>query len=155
MSPLSIHEGEWVVVCDGGKALILENAGDSKFPNLRMHDVFEHKALATHDLGTDKPGRSHSSVGHGRSAVAQTDWHDQEEQAFLADLVQKLESAVTAQKVKSLIVVAPPRALGVLRPAYSAALRAAVRIELDKDLVKLPVHEIEKHLTVGHTAASA
>jgi len=26
-------------------------------------------------------------------------------------------------------------------------LRAAIRAEVDKDLVKLPVHEIEKHLT--------
>ena len=53
---------------------------------------------------------------------------------------------VSAGKAKSLIVIAPPRALGMLRPAYSAALKAAIRCELDKDLVKLPVHEIEKHL---------
>lgn len=155
MSALSIHEGEWVVVCDGGKALILENVGDAKFPNLKMRDVFEHKALATHELGTDAPGRSYSSVGHGRSAVGQTDWHAQEEQTFLTELVQKLDAAVEQHQVKSLIVVAPPRALGVLRTAYSAGLRAAVRFELDKDLVKLPVHEIEKHLTGGQPAASA
>ena len=35
MSELLIHSGEWVVVCDGAKALILENAGDAKFPNLK------------------------------------------------------------------------------------------------------------------------
>ena len=44
-------------------------------------------------------------------------------------------------------MVAPPRALGMIRPAYSHALRGAVRAEVDKDLVKQPVHEIEKHLT--------
>lgn len=147
MTALSIQEGEWVIVCDGAKALILENAGDDKFPNLKTREVYEHKALATHELGTDKPGRSHSSVGHGRSAVGQTDWHDQEEQTFLADLVKKLDAAVEQHQVKSLIVVAPPRALGVIRPLYSQALRAAVRVELDKDFVKMPVHEIEKHLT--------
>jgi protein required for attachment to host cells len=43
-------------------------------------------------------------------------------------------------------MVAPPRALGVLRHAYSHNLRAALRAEIDKDFVKLPVHEIEKHL---------
>ena len=42
--------------------------------------------------------------------------------------------------------MAPPRALGVLRQAYSHDLRTALRAEIDKDLVKLPVHEIEKHL---------
>ncbi len=149
MSALSIQPGEWVIVCDGAKALVLENTGDAKFPNLKTRDVYEHKALATHELGTDAPGRSHSSVGHGRSSVPQTDWHDQEEQTFLADLVKKLDAAVGTHQVKSLIVVAPPRALGVIRPLYSHALRAAVRAEIDKDFVKLPVHEIEKHLTTA------
>ena len=61
-------------------------------------------------------------------------------------LAQHLNSAIAAGKTKSLVVVAPPRALGMLRPAYSHALKGAVRAELDKDLVKMPVHEIEKHL---------
>jgi protein required for attachment to host cells len=142
-----IHRGEWVVVCDGAKALVLENVGDAKFPNLKTREIYEQKDLATHDLGSDKPGRTHSSVGHGRSAMAQTDWHDQAEQAFLRDLVQRLDVAVATGKVKSLILAAPPRALGMIREVYSPTLRAAVRSEVDKDFVKLPVHELEKHLT--------
>src|SRR3989304_1961749 len=144
MSALLIHHGEWVVVCDGAKALVLENVGDAKFPNLKTRDVHEQKNLATHELGSGAPGRSHSSLGHGRSAVAQTDWHDQAEQTFLTELVQRLDAAVASHQVKSIILVAPPRALGVIRSAYSPALRGAVRAEVDKDLVKLPVHEIEK-----------
>jgi len=147
MSDLLIRNGEWVVVCDGAKALILENAGDIKFPNLKTVEVFEQKDPPTRELGTEKPGRSHSSVGTSRSAYEQTDWHDQAETAFLVQLVQHLDAAVAAGKAKSLIIVAPPRALGVLRPAYTHALKGAVRAELDKDFVKLPVHEIEKHLT--------
>lgn len=83
MSELLIRHGEWVVVCDGAKALVLENIGDPKFPNLKTIEVFEQKDLPTHLLGADKPGRTHSSTGHGRSAVTQTDWHDQSEQTFL------------------------------------------------------------------------
>ncbi len=147
MSALSIRQGEWVVVCDGAKALVLENVGDAKFPNLKTRDVYEQKRLATHEMGTDAPGRAHSSVGHGRSSVEQTDWHDQAEQTFLIELAQKLETAVNAHQVKSLIIVAPPRALGMIRPHYGLALREAVRAELDKDYVKMPVHEIEKRLT--------
>lgn len=147
MPALLIHEGEWVVVCDGAKALVLQNTGDAKFPNLKKVEVFEQENLATHEIGSDAPGRSYSSVGHGRSAVAQTDWHDQAERDFLAKLVKHLDAALTAGKTKSLIMVAPPRALGMIRPTYSQALRAAVRAEVDKDLIKLPVYEIEKHLT--------
>ena len=147
MPELLIRHGEWVVVCDGAKALILENAGDTKFPNLKTRQVYEQKDLATHELGSDRPGRTHSSAGHGSSAVKQTDWHNQAEQTFLTELAQHLNAAVASHQVKSVIVVAPPRALGMIRPAYSAALRSAVRAEVDKDFVKLPVHEIEKHLT--------
>ena len=147
MSELLIRNGEWVVVCDGAKALILENVGDIKFPNLKTIEVCEQQDLPTRDLGTDAPGRSHSSVGQGRSSYQQTDWHNQAEEAFLTKLVQRLDAAVIAGETKSMIVVAPPRALGVLRSAYSHMLKGAVRAEVDKDFVKMPVHEIEKRLS--------
>lgn len=147
MTALLIKHGEWVVVCDGSKALILENAGDTKFPNLKTREVYEQKDLPTHLLGADKPGRTHSSAGYGSSAVTQTDWHNQAEQSFLTHLAQRLDAEVAAGKVKSLILVAPPRALGMIRHAYSHALRGAIRTEIDKDLVKHPVPDIEKHLT--------
>lgn len=147
MSELLIRNGEWVVVCDGAKALVLENAGDAKFPNLKTLEVFEQKDPPTRELGTEKPGRTMSSVGHGRSAYQQTDWHDQAEQDFLSALVHHLDQALSAGKTKSMIIVAPPRALGVLRQTYTGAVKSAVRAELDKDFVKMPIDEIEKHLT--------
>jgi len=148
MSQLLIHRGEWVVVCDGAKALVLENAGDEKFPNLKTLEVFEQKDLATHELGAEKPGRAYSPAGHGvRGTIEQTDWHDQAERDFLVHLVKHLDTALAAGKVKSLIMVAPPRALGMIRPVYSHALKSAVRAEIDKDLVKHPVDRIEKQLT--------
>ena len=146
MQKLNIRQGDWVIVCDGKKALILENAGDEKFLNLKTKEVQEHADPKTSDLGTDEPGRSFSSVGSGRSAVEQTDWHRQEEERFLQKLVSQLDHSVKVGEVKSLVIVAPPRALGVLRQAYSHNLRAAVHAEIDNDLVRLPVHEIENHL---------
>ena len=125
---------------------MLENAGNRKTPSLKTKEVYEQDDAKTHDLGTDKPGRSFNSIGHGRSAMEQTDWHNQAEQQFLVDLAKKLDAAVTAGETKSLIVIAPPRALGMLRQAFSAAVRSAIRAEIDKDYVKMPVYEIEKHL---------
>jgi protein required for attachment to host cells len=148
MSGLAIRNGEWVVVCDGAKALVFKNVGDNKFLNLKTLEVFEQANPATHEQGTDKPGRvSASAQNPSRASVGQTDWHDRAEETFLAKLAQHLDAALGAGKAKSMIVVAPPRALGMLRPAYTHALKSAVRVELDKDFVKLPVHEIEKHLT--------
>ena len=147
MAALLIRHGEWVVVCDGAKALVLENDGDIRAPNLKTVQVCEQKDLATHIIGTDAPGRTFNSVGSARSAVEQTDWHDQAERAFLTQLAQHLEEALASATTKSLIIVASPRALGMIRSAYSHAVKGAVRIEVDKDLVKMPVHEIEKRLT--------
>ena len=149
MSELVIHHDEWVVVCNGAKALLLQNTGDAKFPNLKMREVFEQKDLPTHLLGSDKPGRAFSPAGRSHGTVEQTDWHNLAEQAFLTHLAQKLDASVAAGKTKSIILAASPRALGMIRSAYSNALRAAVRAEVHKDLVKLPIHEIEKHLTAA------
>ncbi|MGH6771849.1 MAG: host attachment protein [Xanthobacteraceae bacterium] len=146
MAKVKIGQGAWVVVCDGAKALVLENAGDAKFLNLKTRQVFEHEAAKTREQGTDAPGRAVNSVDGRRSAMEQTDWHEQEEQRFLRKLAGHLEAAINGGQAKSLVIVAPPRALGVLRRAYSQTVRNALSAEVDKDFVKLPVHEIEKHL---------
>jgi protein required for attachment to host cells len=146
MSAMKIDAGEWIVVCDGRKALILENVGDRRFPSLRTKETLQHPDAPTSVQGTDSPGRVHASAGEARSSVEQTDWHDEAERAFLATVADRLNKAVSAGETSALNVVAAPRALGMIRHAYSPAVRKALRSEMDKDLVKLPVHEIEKQL---------
>ena len=147
MQKMKIDQGDWVVVCDGKKALILENVGDWKFPNLQTREVFEQDNPPTHEQGSDAPGRSFQSVGSMRSAMDQTDWHAKAEKDFLEDLAGRLDAAINAGDTTCLVMVAPPRALGIIRQAYSQHVRAALRGEVDKDFVKMPVHEIEQHLT--------
>jgi len=147
MADVMIDKGAWVVVCDGAKALVLENVGNRLTPSLVTREVYEQPDPKTHELGTDKPGRSFSSVGAGRSAMEQTDWHDQEEQRFLAKLVARLEKAVLAGETQALIVVAPPRAIGVLRQRYSSHLRQVLKAEIEKDYVKMSVADIARHLS--------
>ena len=146
MSKVRVEQGDWVIVCDGKKALVLENIGDSKFLNLKTREVHEQPDARTREQGVDAPGRSIFSVDNRRSAMEQTDWHEQEEQRFLQKLAGHLDAEVKAGKAKALIMIAPPRALGVLRQAYSGNVRDVLRAEIDKDFVKMPVHEIEKHL---------
>ena len=146
MFNLKIHAGDWVVVCDGAKALILENAGDATSLNLKTKEVHEQADLENQRAGDRRAGRSINSNGSRRSAMEQTDWHDQAEQRFLTGLTKRLDAAVTAGETKSMILIAPPRALGMMRQACTTGLRSAMRAEIDKDYVKMPVHEIEKHL---------
>src|SRR3954447_18471550 len=111
---LKIHSGDWVVVCDGAKALILENAGDAISPNLKTREVHAQPDAKTSEQGTDAPGRSINSNGSRRSAMEQTDWHAQAEERCLTDLANRLDAGVMGGEIKALIIVAPPAALGVL-----------------------------------------
>ena len=138
-----IKNGDWVAVCDGRKALLFENAGDEEFPNFKMRDVMEHKVEANRDIDSDRPGRVHESATSGRSAVEAVDHHDLEEKAFLAQVSKRLDEFLSAGEFRHLIIIAPPRALGAIRKTYSAALRATIRTEIDQDLVKMPINEIE------------
>lgn len=146
MDPIRIPEGAWIVVCDGRKALILENIGDADYPDLRTRDVDKQDDPSTSDLGADRPGRAPQSVGGRRSTMEETDWHDQAEGEFLADLIRRLDAALLSKEAKDLVIVAPPRALGALRKVYSSHIRSALIAEIDKDLTTMPIDQIEKHL---------
>jgi protein required for attachment to host cells len=138
--------GGWIVVCDGRKALILENVGNHLNPNLRIKEVLEQESPPTREQGADSPGRVFQSVGTARSSVEQTDWHDQDERAFLKGLADRLDAAVVNGETKSITLIAAPRALGMIRQEYSQAAKRAIAAEVAKDLVNQPVHEIEKQL---------
>jgi protein required for attachment to host cells len=45
-----------------------------------------------------------------------------------------------------LIVVAPARAIGMLRREFTPHVRQALKAEVEKDYVKMPVDEILRHL---------
>ena len=149
MSGLKLAHGAWVFVGDGRKALFLVNDGDEKFPNLRRLAVEEHPNPPTHEQGTDAPGRAFASVGSGRSAVEETDWHELEKERFAASIAHRINSAAHAGAFKHLVVVAPPRILGDLRQEFSKEAQARIAAEVDKDLTNHPIIEIERLLTAG------
>ena len=146
MAKIGLINNLWVLVCDGRKALLLQNVGDRTYPKLETREHFEHASKPTHELGTDGPGRLFSGQGGRRSSVEPTDLHDLEETKFLNDLAQHIDHFAAEHAIHDLVIVAPPRALGVLREAMPQHVRKLIRAEVDKDYVALPVYEIESHL---------
>jgi protein required for attachment to host cells len=144
---LKIPHDAFVFVGDGRKALFLRNDGDEKFPFLKTEKVFVDENPLTHEQGSERPGRI--SKASGRSAVEPVDWHIMEEHHFVRMVAAAMEQLVRASKVKKLFVVAPPRTLADLRQAFHPDVKACVVAEVNKDLTKHPVDEIEKHLTGG------
>jgi len=143
---LRIPHDALVFVGDGKKALVLRNEGNAELLNLKTERVFTDANPPTNEQGTDRPGRSFSSAGSGRSSVGQTDWHKLEEHRFAEQVAAALERIVRERGVKTLVVVAPPRALADLRKAFHPDVKKKIIAEIDKDLTKHPIDQIEKHL---------
>jgi protein required for attachment to host cells len=108
--------------------------------------VLEHELQATHELGTERPGTVVSSTGNRRAAVEPTDLRAIAEREFPTKLACRVDYFATEYKIKNLVLVAPPRALGILREAMPRQLKAPIRAEIDEDYVSLPLYEIEQHL---------
>ena len=144
---ITIPHDALVFVGDGRKALFLRNAGDEKFPNLITERVFAEENPAAREHGTDRPGRAFKRAGTNRRAgMATTDWHELGEHRVARRVAAALEEVVRTRRVKALVVAAPPRTLAELRHALPADVRERILAEIDKDLTKCPIAEIEKHL---------
>ena len=135
----------WLLVCDGAKAVIFQNDGDAELPNLTVVEHMAEDQPLTRELGADRPGRVFQSQGDAHSAVEQTDWHAQNEAAFLTRVAERLDRAAEERKVKHLVVAAPPRALGVLRQKMSPQVSALISLEIEKDFTNIPTTELERH----------
>ncbi len=134
------------MVCDGQKALFLKNDGDAELLNLKPVEVLAEAHASTTELGTDKPGRTFQSHGHGRSSVEAPDYHTEAEVNFLRNVAGIIDTAASQGKTKHLVLVAPPKALGIVREALAPATRAIISAEIHKDLTHLPIGTIETHL---------
>jgi protein required for attachment to host cells len=147
MSKLKIPHDAFILVGDGRKALFLRNAGDEKFPNLKVERVATKESPPTHEQGADRPTRVFQGADGRRSATEQTDWHDLAEKDFAREIAARLLGMVRARGIKSLVVVAPARTLAELRTAFHDEVKKTIVAEIDKDLTKHPVDQIERHLT--------
>lgn len=134
-----------MLVADGARARLfryeagrLEPAADADFVGSR---------LRSRDIDADKPGRSFDSVGHHRHALApSTDAHRNAEVVFAREVAEWLDEEIGHGKFDHIIVVAPPRALGDLRRAFSKEISARVVGSVKKELTTLSAAEVLAHL---------
>lgn len=143
---MNIPKQALVVVGDGEKALFLRNAGSPQKLKLEVENVFAQNNPATHEQGTDKPGRTAASAGTARSAMEQTDWHRVGEERFAAEIAAILYRLAHANKFEALVVVAPPKVLGNLRKAFHKEVVDRITAEVPKELTSHTVPDIERLL---------
>lgn len=146
------HDG-YVLVADGRKMLFFRNEGDEAYPNLEVVKKDVQYDPATHDQGTDRPGRSAAGSAAmqsgmpataGRSAYSDADFHQIEENRFAADAAEMLKKRALSHDYEKLLIVAPSTTLGELRKHYHSEVKQRLVGEIPKDLTNHTVPEIEK-----------
>jgi protein required for attachment to host cells len=147
VTQLHISKNALVLVGDGRKALFLRNKGTPREVELIVERELRQDNPPTREQGTDRPGRKYGTDGVSRSAVGETDWHEQAEERFAVEIADTLYQMEHSQQFDELVVVAPPKMLGDLRAAFHPEVARCVVAEVAKDLTTHPIPELAKVLT--------
>lgn len=134
----------WIAVADGSRSKVFRVAGRGKI-EMESETAVPHPP--SRDINADRPGRTFDSTGQGRHAKEPpTDPHEKAETDFLHGLARQLGAAHEKKAFDRLVVVAPPRALGILRAAYPKQLAKAVAKEVAHDLTGFETPALETYL---------
>jgi protein required for attachment to host cells len=139
-----------VLVADGRKMLFFRNEGDEGQIDLRTeaHDAREERK--DREIKTDAPGVVQQSFGSGRSTYEEADFQQQEEDRWIKDAAEELKERALRNDFDALAIVAPPKALGVLRKCLHKEVEKRVICTVNKEMSGRPVPDIEA-LLVGET----
>lgn len=151
---MAIPHGALVFVGDGKKMLFLRNKGDSDLLDLRTESHDERADPPDRELKTDAPGLVQQSGGQGRDSYAEEDFHQQGEDRWVKDAAAELNRRALSNDFDSLVVVAPPKALGVLRKKLHKEAERRIVLTVNKEMTDRPIPDIEE-LLVGEAAPPA
>jgi protein required for attachment to host cells len=136
----------WVAVIDSNNAHFY-----GKGPELCLGDL-NHTLTARPirddpSVGRRELGRVHDRVGDKRHIIEpHTDDKTQKDKQFTKEVATYLESALQEQKYNRLVVIAPPKILGILRKLLNQSVKDVIVLELDKELTHLTPPQIQEHL---------
>nr|WP_210264508.1 host attachment protein [Ensifer adhaerens] len=139
-----VQNRTWILAADGNTARFVKGVNLRK--DERQHpeeEVIHTDPKRAQDIMADKPGRSHSSVGHGRSAMEySSDPVREEKHRFAADVASKIEGYLNDNAFDSLVICAAPKTLGDLRKLLSANVKQKTVAEIDRNCVTVPIEQL-------------
>ena len=151
---MTIPNGALVLVADGKKMLFLRNKGDEGIIDLRTEAHDEREDSKDSELKTDAPGTQSPRAGIGRDTMEETDYHQQEEDRWVKDAAEELKKRALRNDFNALVLIVPPKALGVLRKELHKEVEKRVILTINKEMTDRPIPDIEE-LLVGEAAPPA
>jgi protein required for attachment to host cells len=135
----------WVVAADGAQARLFEEprrAGPLRErPDWALRQEPADWPRAVHPAAT-----VHQRTGAGRHAGKEAKPSREAERRFLLRVAEQLEAAAARHEFERLVLMAPPRALGMLRGALSPGLKARVEASDPHDRVDADAARIRQSL---------
>lgn len=139
----------WIVVAHRIGARIFEPDAESR--ELGLVQELEHPdgRKKASDIDTDKPGMSYTrgTAGGGHPMSTAEGAHDHAARTFAREIAGALRQGRVENRYQDLVLVAEPRFLGMLRESLDGPTAQTVDATIEKDLAKVPVHELPKHLS--------
>jgi protein required for attachment to host cells len=138
----------WVLIADGMRARVLKWNGGSDFAPALDREFYDADVHGhARDLKSDAPGRTFATASIARHALEpKHDPHELEKEKFGRSVAAVIDAAAARGAFDRLILVAPPKTLGVLRSSLGQAARLRVAGEVHKDLIHTPIHQLAEHL---------
>ena len=143
-----------VLVADGRKMLFFRNHGDENQIDLRTesHDARRYQRK-DRDIKTDAAGTAKQSFGYGRSTYEEADFQQQEEDRWIKEAAEELKTRVLRNDFDALAIVAPPKALGVLKKCLHKEVEKRLVCTVNKEMSGRPIPDIEALLNSATAAA--
>lgn len=138
----------WILVADAARARLYRANGPHGTLVELDNAVHPASRLPGRDILADRPGRALDSHGQHRHGMEPTiDPKDEEARRFAGELAGSLHHHYQAHAFTDLILVAPPRFLGMLRDALDAQIAKHVIESFDLDLTQCETAEaVRSHL---------
>lgn len=124
-----------IVVADERQASFYD-ASKPDGPLFQQGEIQNDSAgLKDQDLETDRPGRRFGGAGHHHDVDGERSTKRHELTLFARKVAQRIDQDRMAKAFDKLVIVAPPKVLGLLRQSLPAPVHNFVAAEIPKDLL--------------------
>ena len=140
----------WIVVAHRSGARIFRSRGPGAPLELERILANPSGRVRDRDLDSDKAGRFDKPSRHRNLRVAadpERDSHELQAEHFARELIAILDNAGSRHVYDTVLLVAEPKFLGLLRAGLGTQTRKKVIVTLARDLSEISDDELPQHLS--------
>jgi protein required for attachment to host cells len=126
---------QWFIVANRASAEIYREGANHAF-DLELRLMNPEGSMLEQNLDADRPGRGFSSAGGGtihHGLDRRSDQHEEVARKFSKLIIRKVNEFVDQNHIQSMVLVAEPHFLGILKEDLSPKLKKIVKETINKE----------------------